>query len=180
MVDPKLPIRTLLWLIGLSFVLHEAEEWNLVSWLEIHFEPAPHFTDCEARSLLALFALLGILFTAFSIWLLSLRTAVVVLIPLFVGVVLGNALTHIFWFFYFEAYVPGLLTSVFLLLPLILYLVYRVLEERLVSPAYVGFLLVFALLQPIAAAASGSTLSNPQLALQRFGGQFAEWVWCAC
>ena len=50
----NLSIRAALWLIGFSFVLYEAKEWNLVSWLQVDFEPAPQFTDCEARALLAL------------------------------------------------------------------------------------------------------------------------------
>ena len=175
----KLPIRDVLWLVGLAFVLHEAEEWNLVSWFQANFEPPPQFTDREARTLLALFALLGISFTALSIRLLSLRAALYALLPLFVAVVLGNALTHIFWLFYFQTYAPGVLTSAFLLVPLTLYLVRGVLQERLVSSVYVWLLLGLALLQPIAAAAAGSILSGPQLAFQQFGTRLAGWLWGA-
>jgi hypothetical protein len=114
----KLPIRRILWLIGLAFVLHEAEEWNLVSWFHTNFQPAAQFNDREARTLLALFALLAMSFTALSIQLLSLRAALFALLPLFIAVVLGNALTHIFWLFYFQSYAPGVLTSIFLLVPL--------------------------------------------------------------
>lgn len=35
----KPSIRTILWLISVAFVLHEAEDWNLVSWLAANFEP---------------------------------------------------------------------------------------------------------------------------------------------
>ena len=175
----NLRIRRVLWLIGLAFVLHEAEEWNLVSWFQANFEPAPQFTDREARTLLALFALLGISFTALSIRLLSLRAALFALLPLFVAVVLGNALTHIFWLFYFQTYAPGVLTAAFLLVPLTLYLVRSVLQERLVPSSYVWFLLALALLQPVAAAAAGSTLSGPQLAFQRLGARLAGWLWGA-
>ncbi len=175
----KLPIRRVLWLIGLAFVLHEAEEWNLVSWFHDNFEPPPQFTNREARTLLALFALLGISFTALSIRLLSLRAALFALLPLFVAVVLGNALTHIFWLFYFQSYAPGVLTSTFLLVPLTLYLVRGVLQERLVPSAYVWLLLGLALLQPVAAAAAGSTLSGPQLAFQRLCARLAGWLWGA-
>jgi hypothetical protein len=172
----NLPIRRALWLIGLAFVLHEAEEWNLVSWFQANFEPPPQLTDLEARTFLALFALLGISFTALSIRLLSLRAALFVLLPLFVAVVLGNALTHIFWLFYFQTYAPGVLTSAFLLVPLTLYLVRGVLQERLVSSVYVWLLLGLALLQPVAAAAAGGVLSGSQLAFQRLGARLAGWL----
>lgn len=170
------PIRRVLWLIGFAFVLHEAEEWNLVSWFQVNFEPPPEFTDREARTLLVLFALLGISFTAFSIRLLSQRAALFALLPLFVAVVFGNALTHILWLFYFQTYAPGVFTSALLLVPLTLYLVRRVLSERLVPSTYVWSLLALALLQPAGAAVSGSTLSAPQLTFQRFGARLAEWL----
>jgi hypothetical protein len=127
-------IRRILWILGFAFVLHELEEWNLVSWQQANFEPPPQFTDREARTLLILFALLGISFTALCNWLLSLRVALVALLPLFVAIIFGNALTHIFWLFYFQTYSPGVVTSAFVLVPLTLLLVREVLQEHLVPP----------------------------------------------
>ena len=172
-------IRRILWLLGIAFVFHELEEWNIVSWQQANFEPPPQFTDREARTLLILFALLGISFTALSNWLLSLRAALVVLLPLFVAIILGHALTHIFWLLYFQTYAPGVVTSAFLLVPLTLLLVRGVLQERLVPTAYVWILLALAVLQPVSAAVAGSSLSGPQLALQRFGAQLARYLWGA-
>jgi hypothetical protein len=169
-------IRRILWLLGFAFVFHELEEWNLVSWHQANFEPPPQFTDREARTLLILFALLGISFTALCNWLLSLRVALVALLPLFVAIIFGNALTHIFWLFYFQTYSPGVVTSAFVLVPLTLLLVREVLQEHLVPAAYVWMLLALAVLQPVTAAVAGSTLSGPQLALLRFGAHLARWL----
>ena len=174
-----IPIRNLLWLLGVSFALHEAEEWNLVSWERANFTPPPQFNDLAVRTLLVLFALLGLSFTALSIRLLSPRGALIALLPLFVTVVLGNALTHIFWLFYFRTYAPGVVTSGLLLVPLTFYLVHRVLQERLVPRAYVWALLGLALLQPLGAAAAGASLSGSQLALQRLGMRLSQWLWGA-
>ena len=44
---------------------------------------------------------------------------------------------------------------------------------------FVWLLVALALLQPVVAAAAGSTLSGPQLAFQRLGARFAEWLWGA-
>jgi hypothetical protein len=52
-------IRRLLWLFAAAFVLHEAEEWNLVAWERATFTPAPRFSDAGARTLLVLFSALA-------------------------------------------------------------------------------------------------------------------------
>jgi uncharacterized protein with HXXEE motif len=166
-----------LWLLGLSFALHEAEEWNIVAWEHAHFEPPPEFSDLAARTLLVLFALLGLSFTALAIRLFSLRSALLALLPFFVTVVLGNALTHIFWLFYFRSYAPGVATAALLLVPLGSHLVYRVLREGLAPRAYVWSLLGLALLQPLAAMAAGSSLSESQLSLQRLAMRLSQWLW---
>lgn len=175
----KPTIRRVLWLLGFAFVLHEAEEWNLAPWLQANFEPAPQLSDRGARTLLVLFALLGVSFTALSIRLMSLRGALFALLPLFVAVVLGNALTHIFWLFHFQTYAPGSLTAALLLVPLTIYLVRRVLQEGLVPPAYVWLLVAIAFIQPVGAAMAGSRLSGPQLVLPPLGETLAEQIWGA-
>lgn len=179
MTSSKPPIRRVLWLLGFAFVLHEAEEWNLASWLQASFEPAPQLSDRVARTLLALFAMLGVSFTALSIRLMSPRGALIALLPLFVAVIFGNALTHIFWLFHFGAYAPGSLTATLLVVPLTIILVRGVLHERLVPPAYVWLLVAIAFIQPIGAAMAGSSLSGPQLVLPQLGEALAERVWGA-
>jgi Protein of unknown function with HXXEE motif len=174
-----IPIRHVLWLLGVSFALHEAEEWNLVTWEHVHFTPPPQFDDLAARTLLVLFAFLGLSFTALSVRFLSQRGALIVLLPLFVTVVLGNALTHIFWLFYFRSYAPGVVSAGLLLVPLTFYLLRRVVQECLVPRAYVWALLGLAALQPLGAAVAGASLSESQLALQRFGMRFSQWLWGA-
>jgi len=172
-------IRTLLWVIGAAFVLHEFEEWNLVSWLAANFEPEPAFSDRDARTLLALFASLGFAFTALSASLLSIRGALFAVLPLFIAVFLGNALTHIAWAVYFQGYAPGVATSALLLVPLIFYLLARALQERLVPLWFAAPLLVLAAVQPIGAILSGRTLSGPQLSLQHFGTWLGSYLWGA-
>jgi hypothetical protein len=172
-------IRVLFWLLAASFALHEAEEWNLVAWERAHFTPAPPFDDRAVRTLLVGFALAGLAFTALCLRALSLRAASFALLPFFVSVVLGNALTHVFWLFFFGGYAPGVATSILLLVPLTLCLVWRVLEERLVPRAYVAALLGLALLQPLGAMAAGATLSDAQLALGRLAVRVSRRLWGA-
>lgn len=172
-----LQVRSLLWLLAFSFALHEAEEWNLVSWQQANFTPRPQFDDLAVRTLLVLFTLLALSFTAVCIRFLSLRGALIALLPLFLAVVLGNALTHLFWVCYFRGYAPGAVTSGLLLLPLTLHLAQRVLRERLVPRAYVWSLLGLAVLQPLGAVIAGASLTGSQLAVQRLGMRLSQWLW---
>jgi hypothetical protein len=174
-----LSVRSILWLVAVAFACHEAEEWNLASWLAVNFEPEPAFADRDARTLLVLFAVLGVSFTALSLWLFSLRGALSALLPLFAGVVLGNALTHIVWSVYLRSYAPGVATSVVLLVPLISYLLARVVRERLASPALLIACVLVAVVQPVGALFAGNTMSAPQLWLQRFGARLGGWLWGA-
>jgi hypothetical protein len=148
-----------------------------VPWLAANFEPKPEFSDRDARTLLVLFACLGMSFTALALRALSPRGALLALLPLFVGVIFGNALTHIVWWLSVPGYAPGVATSAFLLVPLILYLLVRVVREGLVPRWYLILFLVVAILQPVGAALSGSTLSALQLALQRLGSQLGAFLW---
>jgi hypothetical protein len=99
------------------------------------------------------------------------------LLPLYLTVVLGNALTHVVWAFLFRAYAPGVVTAALLLIPLCLALVAAVLRARRAPPAYVATLCALALLQPIAAAVAGPRLSGAQLELQRLGAWLAARLW---
>jgi hypothetical protein len=175
-VDAR-PIRRLLWLFAGAFVLHEAEEWNLVAWERARFTPTPAFDDAGARTLLVLFSLLAVSFTALCLKALPLRAALFALLPLYLTVVFGNALTHIVWTVAFRSYAPGVVTSVLLLLPLGFVLARRVLRERAVPAAYVATLLALALAQPIGAAVAGRRLTGSQQALQQLGAELARSLW---
>jgi hypothetical protein len=176
-ISTERSIRRTLWLLAAAFVLHELEEWQIVSWYQANFQPPPEFDDREARTLLILFAFLGFSFTALCNRLLGLRAALFALLPLFLTIVFGNALAHVFWLFYFTSYAPGVVTSAFLVVPLTLHLARDVLRERLVPAPYVWLLLALAALQPVGAAAAGRTLSEGQLAFQRLGAQLANRLW---
>jgi hypothetical protein len=170
-------LRRLFWLLGVAFVLHELEEWNLGAWERSHFSPPPEISDRDLRTLLVLFAALGLGFTALALRFLPPRAATLSLLALFVAVVFGNALTHLFWLFQFGGYGPGAATVGLLLLPLTLALLSRVIRERAAPRAYAIALIALALLQPIGAAAGGSTLSGSQLALQNLGAGLGRWLW---
>ncbi len=169
----RLRVESIFAWLALAFVLHEAEEWNLVAWFEAHFTPAPGFTDRGARTLLVLFSVLAVAFTGLCLRVLSPRGARLALLPFYLGIVAGNALTHVFWLVSFRSYAPGVVTSALLVLPLTALLVTRVLRERLVPAAYVGVWLAIALAQPLGAAWAGDALLPGQIAFQELGESLA-------
>jgi hypothetical protein len=149
-------VRRVLWCLAVAFVLHEAEEWNLGDWERATFTPPPDVSDAELRTLLVAFAALGFGFTALALTRFRPRTALLALLPLYVTVIFGNALTHIHWSVRFGGYTPGVVTAALLLAPLTVALVTLVLRERAAPRAYVAVLLALSLLQPLAAAALGA------------------------
>ncbi len=149
-------VRRVLWCLAVAFVVHEAEEWNLGAWERATFTPPPDVSDRELRTLLAVFAALGFGFTALALTRFRPRTALLALLPLYVTVIFGNALTHLYWFFRFGGYGPGVLSAAVLVAPLTLVLVYLVLRDRAAPRAYVTLLLALALLQPLGAASLGA------------------------
>lgn len=144
-------VRRLFWCLAVAYVLHELEEWNLGPWERAHFTPPPQISDTALRGLLAAFAALGFGFTALALTRFPPRTALLALLPVFVTVIFGNALTHLYWLAYFRSYGPGMLTAGLLIAPLTLALVTRVVRDRSAPRWYVTALLALALVQPLAA-----------------------------
>lgn len=175
-VPPEIEIRRTLWLFVAAFALHEAEEWNLVSWLNAHFTPSAAFNDFEARVLLAAITVLGVGFAAAVISAFTLRNAVRILLPVFVAPIIANALTHVFWLVYFWSYAPGVVTALLLLIPLGGFLAIRAVRHQFLPAAAAWCLAALALIPPVGAAFAGSTMSEPQLELQRLGARLASWL----
>jgi len=59
-----------------------------------------------------------------------------------IALAMQNALQHVYWLFYFRHYAPGIITSVFCLIPLGTYVVIRAVGQGFVPFWYVGLLLL--------------------------------------
>ena len=169
-------IRFVLWLFLFGFVLHEFEEWNLVEWQTRSFHPDPGFTTHQSRVLLVSLAVMGVGFAAPCIHFLEERTAVRILVPLFVAPIVANAFTHVLWTILFAGYAPGVATSVLVLLPAGLYLLWRSYVDRHLPGLVVVLLSLFVLGPSMGAISAGEKLSPTQVELQRAGGRVADWL----
>lgn len=170
-------LRRLVWLLPVAFGLHEAEEWNIVPWFQAHFAPRTDLTDLGARTLLVAFTLAAFLYTGAASLLLGTRALLLAVLSLFVLAGFGNALTHLFWLFYFGSYAPGVLTAALLVAPLTIYLSVRAVREGLVPAWYAGALFLLAVVPLVAVARAGDTLTAEQISLHGLASRLSLWLW---
>lgn len=166
---------TAIWLLPFAVALHEAEEWNILPWYQRNFVNLPAKTNTSIRTFLVAFTLFGFLFTAFATLPRDPKIAAFVILPFVAGACL-NALQHLFYTVYFKQYAPGVVTSVFLYLPLSGYLTFRALEENLVPVGYVLLLAILVAIALIQTIQAGNTFTPMFHAISRLGMALSKWL----
>ena len=133
----RLSFRIVIWILPIAWAFHEMEEWNIISWYQRHFVNPPEMTSLSVLTLLACSSLVGFLWTFIASLFRNLKITAGVLLLFFILAAFMNAIQHISWTVMFFAYSPGVLSSVFLVIPLVIYVTWRVLKERLLSKWYI-------------------------------------------
>ena len=133
----RLSFRIVIWILPITWAFHEMEEWNIISWYQRHFVNPPEMTSLSVLALLACSTLVGFLWTFIASSFRNLKITAGILLLFFILVAFMNAIQHISWTVMFFAYSPGVLSSVFLVIPLVIYVTWRVLKERLLSKWYI-------------------------------------------
>ncbi|NLX68305.1 MAG: HXXEE domain-containing protein [Clostridiaceae bacterium] len=131
-----LDVKAWLWIIPAIFFFHEMEEWNILKWYHSTFNPPPKSTLLSTR--------LWLFFISIVVCVLSSLAYVIpvkiisMLIVLFLITFTGfNAPQHIYWFFAFKKYAPGVIfSSIGLAVDLILTI--AILVQGLVNPIIVA------------------------------------------
>jgi hypothetical protein len=121
-----------------------------------------------------LIATAGVFFAAPCIYFLSERSALRVLVPLFVIPILGNALTHIAWLILFRSYASGVVTSILILTPIAAYLIWRSYIDFHLPRVLLAILVPIALIPTIGAIQAGRTISPSQIEVQKAGARVAD------
>src|SRR5262249_28645937 len=116
MTSSQARFRALLWLQAGAFMLHEAEEWNILGWYRSHHGDLPGTNDASVRIGLFAYVVIAALWTLAATRASNPRVACLTVLPLWL-VLFVNALQHVYWAVQFSAYNPGLLTAVTTLLP---------------------------------------------------------------
>jgi hypothetical protein len=175
MTPTQLDFLTLIWFFPVALALHELEEWNIINWYHNNFVDLPDKTQISTRFFLVFVSLLGFVWTGIAVLCGDATIAAYILFSL-VAIVFLNCLQHIYWQFLFKAYAPGILSTVFLLLPVIGILVYRALAENLIPIWYV--LLLFIVIVPgfVDTLRAGNTLTPQFLRIHRFSKNMVRWL----
>jgi len=132
-----LPFRKLIWILPFVWAFHEMEEWNIISWYQRYFVNPPEMTSWSVLTLLAFSTLVGFVWTFIASLFRNSKISAGVLLLFFILAAFMNAIQHISWTIMFGAYSPGVLSSVFLIIPSVIYVAWRVLKERLLPKWYI-------------------------------------------
>ncbi len=180
-----LSFRKAVWLFPVALALHELEEWNILDWyLEHWLEVDPHtMTPASVHVWLIFASVLGFLGTFAAVNAKNFELMVrLFLLPSFVVAVFGHALAHIYWTWLFAGYSPGVITSVFLVIPATLYLLVRARREGIISSRYLFASLSAATLPVALAVRTGNVVPSGGVPWLRFSTWILgehEMVWVA-
>ena len=166
---------TVIWLLPIAVALHEAEEWNILRWEQRNFVDLPTKTDATVRTFLVFFTLFGFLWTTLAALPHSPTIAAYVILPFAAGAFL-NTLQHVYYTVYFKQYAPGVITSVLVYLPVVVYMTAKAIEEHLVATAYVAVLVILAVFGLIQTIKAGRTFTSSFRFFSRIGIVLAKWL----
>jgi len=137
----QIDFLTWLWLFAIAFALHEAEEWNILSWYQRNYVDLPPSTNKAVRVWIIFVSLIGFVWCAVATLPGNPVLAAYAFLPT-IAVAMQNALQHVYWLFYFKQYAPGVVTSVVLLIPLGLYVTIEAVSQNYVAYWYVSVLVL--------------------------------------
>lgn len=143
----SLELKTIYWLIPVVQLIHELEEWNILKWYKNNFEDIPASTNFSTRFWIILFSLFAYVWVTICFFIQNLFISAL-LISLVLIITTLNSLQHIYWQILFKKYAPGVVTSILLVLPLNLYVTYRIVHQDLV-PAWLLLIISFPILPGI-------------------------------
>jgi Protein of unknown function with HXXEE motif len=136
---------TIMWLFPVVNTIHVVEEMTgLARWYQKNYAEVPETASIGVPAFLLNGVILGFVVTGIIDWVGDPVIAAWVTLT-FAALLLWNGLQHIYHTLYFRQYVPAVITSIVLLVPSIVYLFIRALQDNLVPFWYVG-LLIFAVL----------------------------------
>lgn len=103
-------VIAMVWLIPIFLIVHELEEWNILSWYRKHFTDLPASTETSVR--IHIFTLCA---AAVALTLLAAVSppGIAALVVVFMsGFVVTNTAQHAVWTFQHRVYAPGLTTGI--------------------------------------------------------------------
>lgn len=99
-----------IWIIPVTFSIHEFEEWNILKWYKKYYRNLPNSTDVSIRIHIVVLALISFLLT-FIAYIFANMFLFSLIITLMSAFILLNFFQHIIWTIQLKAYSPGLITG---------------------------------------------------------------------
>jgi len=113
-----------------------------VSWYKKHFREFPeNKTNTSTRFFLIFISVICFIWTGLASLSQDNGIAAIILLP-FIVIVIQNVIQHIYWNYLFREYAPGIISSVFLLLPISIVIVIKAYIEGFLPLWYLLLLLV--------------------------------------
>jgi len=175
MAIAQIDFLTWLWIFGTAFALHEVEEWNILRWYQRNYDDLPPSTNKAVRAWIVFVILVGFVWCAAATLPGNPVIAAYVFLPA-IAVAMQNALQHVYWLFYFKQYAPGIITAVFCLIPLSIYLAIRAIWENLAPLWYVGILLLLIIPGLVQTVRAKNRMTGPIRSIHQIGIKLAEWL----
>jgi hypothetical protein len=151
-----LKFQRLIWLLPCGWLLHEAEEWNILAWYQRYWVDVPQMEPGVVRVGLGLVGLVGLVWTFIGTLAGSPKFAAFFVLPFFTILAFGNAVQHIYFVYKFQAYAPGVVTAVILVIPSVLFLTYLAVRQELVSWWYAAAIYLPAIPAVVTAVQAGN------------------------
>ncbi len=134
--------KHIIWIIPVTLLVHELEEWNIVNWHKKNFTNGLEETYLSTRMWELFLSLVGFAWTAIAFFIPNNTVASIWLLVL-VDFTLLNGLQHLYLLFHLKRYNPGLFFSNVFGIPAAVYIACRILVEGFL-PFWA--LIIFALL----------------------------------
>jgi hypothetical protein len=129
------------WVFIFPFIacLHEFEEWNILEWHRTYqTNVPPDITNLDIRTIFLIINLVIIIWAVIALLPKNNPKATAYLFFPLMAISLINAFEHLMWLTEFRVYAPGFIFGFIFEAPLIIYMTYRMLSEKLIAKWYAG------------------------------------------
>ena len=132
----------LIWIIPISFFIHELEEWNILRWYKKYYKNLPESTNLSIRLWIVFISILIFLLISLAYVLKStfIFSILVIFITTFIIV---NTIQHFILTFQFKTYSHGLITALLCTICTTYVNVVFIINGLLLTPFYIIFALSF-------------------------------------
>ncbi len=173
----KIGLRKYIFVFSLIAAFHELEEWNILKWhLKYNKNVPSDVTDFHLRLAFILISILIFIWILISLIPKNKKITAYIFSP-FIIISLLNGFEHLIWMIKFRVYAPGVIFGFFFEVPLICYVLYRMLKEKLIAKWYLLILGIIVLAGTIQLILLGNKLDPFIAGAMRLSKALSDFIW---